>query len=814
MIDLYLLCADLRNRQSKFRQKSNIIISDIYSYLNNPSEKTMDVIAGWKDDFCYIYGNITTNLSSNSKLNKDKVLGEYGIKVDSENDEIEALQLLFFSIQTYFSLLVKYIMKDTLQGIRVVSGFAYEEIIFGEFARQYGITNYGYPDWYCWPLFELDNGFQDVMENIQSNIEDYRLLTTISEFQINNNYDFIKQIYEAIIPKELRHALGEYYTPDWLAESALKSAINAYAAEDINALSVIDPTCGSGTFLFKAISLKRRNGSHLSDILATVQGLDINPLAVLTAKTNYLLAILDLLDGTGTITIPVFNADIVTFSAPADVGSEADFISAANPSEAIRNRIARDRIAVRKLKKADIVIGNPPWVNWEYMPEQYRKSSQYLWVDYDLFSAKGRDLSFSKEDISVLITYIVIDKLLKKGGVIGFVIRQGVFKSAQNGVGFRKFKSSGEGIKVIKVEDLSKIKAFENASNSTALFFARKGEENVYPVPYYVWEKRKDIKRCSFDAYSQLQEVMSQIMVVEQCAMPAVKDDLTSLWITAGKDNLDSMKKVLGANDYRARTGVFTGGANAVYWLKINGSEGDCVSVTNIVERAKRKSEQITAELEKTFIFPMLKGSNVGRWKIDYDTYLLCPHTAETKMWPVPQKELADIAPKTLKYLTYFKGDLDGRNGFAGWEKQIQQQEFHSILRIGDYTFSGYKVIWKYIASEFICAVISSVEDRFLGVKTILPNEKIMYVSTDDEEEAYYLCGILSSTLVAECVKSYMNPTSISAHILNKLNIPEFDRNNPIHGQIASLCKEGHGKNDISPFVKKIDELVMLLYGV
>ena len=89
-----------------------------------------------------------------------------------------------------------------------------------------------------------------------------------------------------------------------------------------------------------------------------------------------------------------------------------------------------------------------------------------------------------------------------------------------------------------------------------------------------------------------------------------------------------------------------------------------------------------------------------------------------------------------------------------------------------------------------------------------------MYVSTQDEAEAYYLCGLLSSTLVAECVKSYMNPTSISAHILNKLNIPSFDRDNPLHQEISRLCKDGHGKQDIAPYIAQIDCLVKQIYGV
>ena len=87
-----------------------------------------------------------------------------------------------------------------------------------------------------------------------------------------------------------------------------------------------------------------------------------------------------------------------------------------------------------------------------------------------------------------------------------------------------------------------------------------------------------------------------------------------------------------------------------------------------------------------------------------------------------------------------------------------------------------------------------------------------MYVSFDNEEEAYYLCGVLSSTLVAECVKSYMNPTSISAHVLNKLNIPKYDSNNKIHNEISKICKDGHRKEDIIPYIKEIDELIPNLF--
>lgn len=810
MLDLYMLCVDLKNTQSNNRKKCNNIIHNMYIFLKNPSEKSACILEAWKEDFRYIYGDVNSNLSSNSKLKPENILNEYCIEY-SKNEWQEDIQLLFFSIQTFFSILIKCLMKRILCPNNVDEDF--KGLLLGLYTEQEGVINYCYEDWYCWPVYEMNNGFEQIMKDVLALVDGYYIEQDLDNFVRNNNYDYIKQMYEAIIPKELRHALGEYYTPDWLAEVTLKELCNQQE-KDITEMSFMDPTCGSGTFIFKTILEKRKRGQGINEIVNSVYGFDINPLAVLTAKTNYLLSIIDLIDKNNPIEIPVYNVDVVRIGEESDNTIELND-DLQNPPEIIKHCIKNDRRIGAKLEKVDAIIGNPPWVNWEYMPEKYRANSQHMWIDYCLFSSKGRDLSFSKEDISVLITYVVMDKLLKDGGCLGFVIRQGVFKSAQNGVGFRRFRIKNEcPVKVMRVDDLSKIRAFDNATNSTALFFAKKGIKNEYPVPYYLWEKRKDLKRSTFNAYSGMKEVLSQIIITEHQAMPTVEDDITSIWLTADKNNLKIMSRMLGSNQYKARTGVFTGGANAVYWLNILADNENNITIKNIVERAKRKVEQINMDIEKEFVYPMLKGSNVHKWNTTYDTYLLCTHSAETKMWPVSQKILKEKYPKTYKYLVNFKGDLNSRKGFAGWEKEIQKQEFHSILRVGEYTFSPYKVIWKYIASEFVCAVIDNVTDPYLGEKMLLPNEKIMYVSFQNELEAYYLCGVLSSTPISNCVKSYMNPTSISAHVLNKLNIPSFDLNNEDHLRIANICKEGHGKNNLSDYILQIDEIVEKMYSL
>ena len=175
------------------------------------------------------------------------------------------------------------------------------------------------------------------------------------------------------------------------------------------------------------------------------------------------------------------------------------------------------------------------------------------------------------------------------------------------------------------------------------------------------------------------------------------------------------------------------------------------------------------------------------------------------------------LTPDGMLYLARFRDLLETRKGFAGWERAIQERYFYALLRVGPYTFSRYKVAWRYIARSFITAVIAPMQDPYLGETLPLPNEKVVYVGTDCREEAYYLCGILSSAPVRCCVTCYMNPTSISAHVLDKLHIPAFDPADSRHLSIAALCEEGHRASDPrcqDAVRQQLDRAVAALYGL
>jgi len=95
-----------------------------------------------------------------------------------------------------------------------------------------------------------------------------------------------------------------------------------------------------------------------------------------------------------------------------------------------------------------------------------------------------------KLDLSMLFSYVVIDRYLKKDGVFGFLITQTVFVSIAGGK-FRRFTlPQGIPLKVVKIHDMIDLMPFEGAQNRTAMFVVKKGEKTTFPIPYIKWLRK------------------------------------------------------------------------------------------------------------------------------------------------------------------------------------------------------------------------------------------------------------------------------------------------------------------------------------
>ena len=290
-------------------------IRSFYHAITHTSSPKADVFfRQWKILFGEVCGYDVEGRSSKiEELAKSYVIDPKGVDPAK----------LLFSVHTYYALFMKILASqiislfapgfgvsqlDKLLNTRSSNGLLREleelELKGGVFAQAFNITNFLEGDlftWYldCWK--EMDESslaagaetLDTVVRRLIERLHDYDPLSLSAE--PTESRDLLKKLYQQLMPQKLRHDLGEYYTPDWLAEHVL----NELGYEGDPDKRILDPACGSGTFLVLAIARIRRyfedhreelmydEGGLLERIERNVIGFDLNPLAVMAARTNY-----------------------------------------------------------------------------------------------------------------------------------------------------------------------------------------------------------------------------------------------------------------------------------------------------------------------------------------------------------------------------------------------------------------------------------------------------------------------------------------------------------------------------------------------
>lgn len=212
--------------------------------------------------------------------------------------------------------------------------------IYGIFSGE-AFSKMGFPDFVSDDFFSWANLAQIKLEIGEwLNGLAVRLGSSYDLTQINE--DLLKSLYQELVDPETRHDLGEFYTPDWLAELILEETNfplkNEYGEVILDTPnSLFDPSCGSGTFLFTGIRMLKNAGvvgKELVDfVIKHFAGIDIHPLATIVAKTNILLAIGSELRGfNGTLRLPIFMANTLSLAMK---DFESKYVSVTIDSETI-----------------------------------------------------------------------------------------------------------------------------------------------------------------------------------------------------------------------------------------------------------------------------------------------------------------------------------------------------------------------------------------------------------------------------------------------------------------------------------------------
>lgn len=241
-------------------------IEEAFGYQSNVFIESYQVLSNW--------------------FNEAKKYGEVQVSYEQWNKFLSVAYGSFdgresiFLIHTYLSVFSKMLAYSVVSNDDYIDDKELKAILDGSVFHKYNIRNFVDNDFYHWVVND---------RNFISLKKVFRLIAQeISSFDFNKvDEDVLKGVYQELIDLDTRHSLGEYYTPDWLCERIVKEF--EFKPTD----KILDPACGSGSFLRAAIHRikdlnPKRNAEEINE---QIYGIDIHPLSVQITKTTLLLAL-------------------------------------------------------------------------------------------------------------------------------------------------------------------------------------------------------------------------------------------------------------------------------------------------------------------------------------------------------------------------------------------------------------------------------------------------------------------------------------------------------------------------------------------
>jgi len=240
--------------------------------------------------------------------------------------------------------------------------------------------------------------------------------------------DVIGKVFEDVIPQEARHTLGQYFTPENLVDLIVAFCVRS--KDDY----VMDPTCGTGTFLIRSYNrLKQYGPKTHHELLNQIWGFDIAGFPAELATINLCRQNFgDYLNFPRVLRKDFFDVK---------VKDEYEFPP---PKKGVK---IQKRVKV-KIPEFDALVGNFPFIRQELIEKVekgYKKrletvlSKSWLTEYSELFkTSNGHELQLSGQADIYAYMFFHAASHLKEGGRMGFVTAN-VWLDAEYGYELQKF---------------------------------------------------------------------------------------------------------------------------------------------------------------------------------------------------------------------------------------------------------------------------------------------------------------------------------------------------------------------------------------
>lgn len=671
------------------------------------------------------------------------------------------------------------------------------------------------------------------------------------------NEDLLRELYQELVDPQTRHDLGEFYTPDWLAELTLREA--GFGPEK----SLLDPACGSGTFLFTALRILARQGlsggALTEQALEKITGLDVHPLAITIARANYALALTPHLQGYGkAVTIPIYMADSLwkpkmeipvseteAFHIPPEIARTPQALNEALDGLAYYARLKPEDYGLEGnfeafkenfwqegfrsyLRKRDITEG------WTYWAHNLRLMRQLV--------KEGRDTiwAFILKNVSrpALLAHVGFDLVVGNPPWLAYrYIKHARYQ--------QQVKSLTLAYNLLPSYE---VKLFTQMDTST-LFFEHCARLYLKPEGVIAFVMPKSVltgakqharfqalgfhRAIDLEGVEPLFNVPACVLVRRAGEKLPVATPLLRLsgrlpgkfldWAEA-EGHLAAEETTLALPHYVGKQSPyyerFLQGATLVprcFWfvrpapIKDRGvislSRPYLESHPDVERQAKEPWQglRLSGPVESDFLYATLLSTHLLPFGYRKLSLVVLPLTSgeEGSELITPMEALSFGSHGLADWLRQAKREWDDRRKTTTERSIYQRLDYHRTLT-SQHPAGCYKVIYNRAGTNLAACVIDATQPETLYAEDLpvkgFVAESVTYIyETESEEEAQYLCAVLNSSVVNEAIKPHQTrglwgERDITRRPFEVVPIPLFYAENRTHRGLAEISRECHKK--------------------
>lgn len=591
---------------------------------------------------------------------------------------------------------------------------------------------------------------------------------------------------------EVKKAGGVYYTPqfivDYIVENTVGKLCEGKTPNKVSELKILDPACGSGSFLLGAytyllkwhldyytnLSDKKRLKDKIYQgkggewfltikekkqiLLNNIYGVDIDPQAVEVTKLSLLLKVLegenkDVIEAQQKLfrerALPDLESNIKCGNSL--IGSDfydSDLTLSGEEVVKINAFDWEDEFdKIMENSGFDAVIGNPPYLRIQTMKE---------WAPIEVEHYKKQYIAASKGNYDIYVVFVERGlHLINENGLLGFILPHKFF-NAKYGEPLRSLIAKGKNLD--KIVHFGDQQIFARATTYTNLLFLNKSGHNKFKFVKVddldKWKISKDANKGKID-------------------LKKVTGEEWNFIVGEGAKIIDKLGKI----PFKLKdvvNGMFVGqqtSADTVYLFKEFNNDND--NIKKVFSKELNKWVKIESRILK----PVIRSGDIHRYHARPTAFVLFPYIVKNCSATLISPEIMkDKYPLAWKYLNENKKLLESRE--KGKFKDAEWYRFGRTQNLG--MWEQEKLMVPYMITELAAYLDQSDNYYFINVTTggygVTCNEKMINLK--------YLCGLLNSPLLDFYLK-HISTTfrggyfAANKQYIEKLPIRTIDFQNP-----------------------------------